>query len=75
MNPFEDDNGRFVVLVNDDEQHSIWPTFAEVPEGWTVAFGEHSRQDCLQYVEDTWVDMRPRSLREATGRVISGPLA
>lgn len=75
MNPFEDENGRFVVLVNHDEQHSIWPTFAAVPEGWTVAFGEHSRQDCLRYVEEAWTDMRPRSLRETSGGAISRSLA
>lgn len=71
MNPFEDENARFVVLVNGEDQYSLWPAFAEVPEGWTVVFGESSRPDCLRYVEETWVDMRPRSLREATGAAVS----
>lgn len=64
-NPFDDEDGRFFVLVNDEDQHSLWPTFADVPEGWRVVFGEDSRKACLEYVEKNWTDMRPRSLREA----------
>ena len=45
-NPFDDDEGRFVVLVNDEEQHSLWPTFADVPAGWRVVHGEADRADC-----------------------------
>ena len=66
-NPFDDENGTFCVLVNDEEQHSLWPAFAEVPAGWRVALGESSRDDCLSYVEANWPDVRPRSLREAIG--------
>jgi MbtH protein len=65
-NPFDDENGRFFVLVNDENQHSLWPAFADVPDGWTVAYGEESRANCLAYVERSWTDMRPRSLAEAT---------
>ena len=36
-NPFDDEDGRFYVLVNDEDQHSLWPTFSEVPAGWRVA--------------------------------------
>jgi MbtH protein len=64
-NPFDDDNGTFIVLVNDEDQHSLWPTFVDVPAGWRVAFGEGTRADCLAYVEQHWTDIRPRSLREA----------
>ncbi|MCQ8190288.1 MbtH family protein [Streptomyces rugosispiralis] len=64
-NPFDDENGRFLVLVNNEEQHSLWPSFAEVPAGWEVAFGESGRQECLEYVEQNWTDLRPKSLREA----------
>jgi len=61
-NPFDDEDGRFFVLVNDEGQHSLWPVFADVPAGWTVAFGEESRANCLAYVEENWTDMRPKSL-------------
>ncbi|BBZ67881.1 protein mbtH [Mycolicibacterium insubricum] len=64
-NPFDDENGTFYVLVNDEEQHSLWPSFAEVPAGWTIAVGPAPRTDCLAYVEANWADIRPRSLREA----------
>lgn len=65
-NPFDDADGRFSVLVNDEGQHSLWPEFAEVPAGWTVAHGPADRQSCLDHVEANWTDLRPRSLREAT---------
>ncbi|GIF04588.1 MbtH family protein [Actinoplanes siamensis] len=64
-NPFDDEDGRFYVVVNDEEQHSLWPAFAEVPAGWRVVFGEDARAKCLEYVEQNWSDLRPRSLREA----------
>lgn len=64
-NPFDDDTATFVVLVNDEDQHSLWPTFAETPPGWRVVFGAAGRADCLQYVEQNWSDIRPKSLIEA----------
>jgi MbtH protein len=48
--------------VNDEGQHSLWPSFAEVPGGWTVVFDENTRQACLEYIETHWTDLRPRSL-------------
>lgn len=64
-NPFDDVDGRFYVLVNGEEQHSLWPSFAEVPAGWRVVFGEDGRQQCLDFVDQNWTDLRPKSLREA----------
>jgi MbtH protein len=61
-NPFENPEGTFLVLVNDEGQYSLWPAFAEVPAGWTVALAETDRQTCLAYVEEHWTDMRPLSL-------------
>ncbi|MDG9719803.1 MbtH family protein [Streptomyces sp. DH24] len=61
-NPFEDNDAQYRVLVNDEGQHSLWPAFAEVPAGWTVVYGEDSRQACLDYVNEHWTDMRPLSL-------------
>ncbi|UBV02989.1 MbtH family protein, partial [Mycobacterium avium subsp. hominissuis] len=70
INPFDDDNGSFFVLVNDEEQHSLWPAFADVPAGWRVVHGEADRAACLEYIEQHWPDIRPKSLRDklATGR-------
>ncbi|RJL20551.1 MbtH family protein [Bailinhaonella thermotolerans] len=64
-NPFENPDGSYLVLVNAENQHSLWPAFAEVPAGWTVAHGEDTRQACLDYIEANWTDMRPKSLIEA----------
>ncbi|MFC8063950.1 MbtH family protein [Streptomyces sp. NPDC057293] len=64
-NPFDDESGVYLVLVNDEGQHSLWPSFVEVPAGWTVVHGEDSRAACLAYVEKHWTDLRPRSLIEA----------
>ena len=69
INPFDDDNGSFFVLVNDEEQHSLWPTFADVPAGWRVVYGEADRAACLDYIEQNWPDIRPKSLRD---RLASG---
>ncbi|MFH8344486.1 MbtH family protein [Streptomyces sp. NPDC018045] len=61
-NPFDNENGTFLVLVNDEGQHSLWPAFAEIPEGWTSVHGEAGRQECLDYIDEHWTDMRPKSL-------------
>lgn len=61
-NPFEDEDGSYFALVNDEGQYSLWPAFADIPGGWTVAFGEDSRAACLNFVEENWTDMRPKSL-------------
>ncbi len=63
-NPFDDASGQFVVLVNDEEQHSLWPSFAEVPAGWRTVFGADTRSACVAYVEEHWTDLRPKSLRD-----------
>lgn len=65
VNPFEDPDAMYFVLINEEGQHSLWPVFADVPDGWEVIFGEAGRQECLDFVERNWTDMRPRSLIEA----------
>ncbi len=66
-NPFENEDGRYLVLVNAEGQHSLWPAFAEVPGGWDVVHTEDSRQACLDHIETNWTDMRPKSLVEQMG--------
>lgn len=61
-NPFENEDARYSVVINNEGQYSLWPTFAAVPAGWDVVFGEHGRQECLSFVEKNWTDMRPKSL-------------
>ena len=67
MNPFEDEHGTYLVLINGEGQYSLWPEFADIPAGWTVAKAAGSRQDCVDYVNEHWTDMRPQSLIEAMG--------
>ena len=64
-NPFDDETAQFYVLVNAERQHSLWPVFAAVPDGWTVAAGPDKRQVCLDYIDENWTDMRPKSLADA----------
>jgi MbtH protein len=64
-NPFEDPEAKYLVLVNEEGQHSLWPVFADVPDGWEVIFGEDARQECLDFIEKSWTDMRPKSLIKA----------
>ena len=58
-----EDTREYLVVVNDEDQHSLWPDFAETPSGWQVVFGPRARQVCLDYVAKAWTDLRPRSLR------------
>lgn len=66
FNPFDDPEGTFLVLVNDEDQHSLWPQPAPVPGGWSIVFGPAGREEALEYVETHWTDLRPRSIRENT---------
>ncbi|GII64844.1 protein MbtH [Sphaerisporangium krabiense] len=63
-NPFDHADGTFLVLVNQERQHSLWLPSVDVPAGWDVVH-EGSRTDCLDYVERNWTDLRPASLARA----------
>jgi MbtH protein len=52
----------FNVVVNAEGQHALWPSFAAIPAGWAAVFGVTARQECLDYVEANWTDIRPKSL-------------
>jgi MbtH protein len=58
----DDKNGSFVVLMNDEGQHSLWPEAIAIPNGWNVVHHPDTRQNCLAYIKDNWIDMRPKSL-------------
>ncbi|SFL67658.1 MbtH family protein [Pelosinus propionicus] len=66
INPFEDENGTYYVLNNQEGQYSLWPVFVDVPAGWSVIYGEESRMVCLDYISSQWSDMRPNSLKSVT---------
>ncbi|GHE27173.1 hypothetical protein GCM10017673_31560 [Streptosporangium violaceochromogenes] len=52
------------VVINDEEQYSIWTTEQDIPAGWRGVGRTGSKEECLAYIEEVWTDMRPRSLRE-----------
>jgi MbtH protein len=57
------DTGDTVVVVNDEEQYSIWAADRELPAGWRAEGFAGTREECLAHIEAVWTDMRPRSLR------------
>ncbi len=61
---FDDENTTFNVVVNHEEQYSIWPVDRELPLGWKAAGKTGTKQECLDYIEEVWTDMRPLSLRK-----------
>ncbi|MFC5720635.1 MbtH family protein [Streptomyces gamaensis] len=61
-NPFEDADGTYLVLVNDEGQHSLWPEYIAVPDGWRTVHGKDTRDGCVEYITTHWTDMRPASL-------------
>lgn len=56
---------EFQVVVNDEEQYSIWPVYKDIPPGWRAAGKQGSKVECLDFVREVWTDMRPLSLRTA----------
>lgn len=61
---FDREDGVFRVLVNHEEQYSLWPEWKAIPVGWSDTGVLGDKQTCLDYVEKTWTDMRPLSLRK-----------
>ena len=68
-NPFEQQDAQYIVLVNIEDQYSLWPNGAHAPAGWTTVFGPQIKEHCQQFIEEKWVDMRPKSLRRAMDEV------
>jgi MbtH protein len=66
-NPFEDETATYMVLINEEGQYSLWPSFIDVPLGWNVTRPGDSRQACLDYINQHWTDMRPKSLVKEMG--------
>ena len=68
---FEDDNedaGTWKVVINDEEQYSLWPSARQNAPGWRDAGKSGTKAECLAYVNEVWTDMRPLSLRRHMAR-------
>ncbi|HXT68236.1 MAG TPA: MbtH family protein [Vicinamibacterales bacterium] len=71
-NPFEDNDAEYLVLVNDEGQYSLWPGTISIPEGWVATGPRGARQECLDWIDATWTDMRPKSLIAAMAQQAGG---
>jgi MbtH protein len=56
---------EFKVVINHEEQYSIWPAYKDVPAGWRETGPRGSKEQCLNHIREAWTDMRPLSLRRA----------
>lgn len=65
MSSEDEDTTTYVVVVNHEEQYSIWPEGKDMPLGWRDAGKHGTKQECLDHIEEVWTDMRPLSLRKA----------
>jgi MbtH protein len=68
----QDDTTVFKVVINHEEQYSIWPAARDNPPGWTDVGRAGTKADCLAYINEVWSDMRPLSLRQAMAREAGG---
>ena len=59
-----EDTTVYTVVVNHEEQYSIWPAARDLPPGWKAVGKQGLKADCLAYIKDVWTDMRPLSLRQ-----------
>jgi MbtH protein len=60
-----DENTEFLVVLNHEEQYSIWPSYKPIPAGWREEGKRGQKAECLAYIDEVWTDMRPLSLRQA----------
>ncbi len=67
-----DDKTVYKVVVNHEEQYSIWPSYRENPLGWKDAGKMGTKEECLNYIKEVWTDMRPLSLRKKMEEMASG---
>lgn len=65
---YAEDRAVYKVVLNHEEQYSIWPVDRENAPGWRDSGTQGSKAECLEFIKSVWVDMRPLSLREAMKR-------
>ncbi|MER7169244.1 MbtH family protein [Micromonospora sp. NPDC000207] len=63
----DDDDRQYTVVINGEEQYSIWPVGRAVPDGWTEVGVTGQKAECLEHIKGVWTDMRPKSLRQRMG--------
>ncbi|MFN2188333.1 MAG: MbtH family protein [Candidatus Promineifilaceae bacterium] len=68
MTETENDDTIYAVVVNHEEQYSIWPIDRDLPVGWQRVDVSGTKSECLDYIEEVWTDIRPLSLRQRLSR-------
>jgi len=63
---------ELAVVINDEEQYSIWPAHRKLPDGWQPAGKTGTFEECIRYIDEVWTDMRPKSLRRLHAQNESG---
>jgi len=61
---FDDDDGQYMLIINQEDQYSIWPAAKDVPAGWTTTEHAGTKAECVAKADEVWTDMRPLSLRQ-----------
>lgn len=61
----DDSEATFLVVLNDEAQYAIWPSFRDVPQGWAATGFSGPKAECITHIDTVWTDMRPASLRRA----------
>jgi MbtH protein len=69
IDPFENECSTYHVIRNAEGQHSLWPSFIDVPQGWIIVSRSETRAKCVEFINQNWVDMRPKSLVDAIRKV------
>ena len=68
----EEDKTIYAVVVNHEEQYSIWPADRDLPLGWNTVGKSGLKPECLAYIKEVWTDMRPLSLRKRMEELAKG---
>jgi MbtH protein len=64
----ESNEEKYICLINNEGQYSIWFEWKEIPLGWSQVGSAGTKKECLVYIKENWTDMRPKSLREAMNK-------
>src|SRR5262245_62016342 len=71
--PDKEDTTIYKVVLNHEEQYSIWPDYKEMPLGWNAVGKSGLKAECLAYIKEVWTDMRPLSLRKKMEEIVKNP--
>jgi uncharacterized protein YbdZ (MbtH family) len=71
--PDKEDSTIYKVVMNHEEQYSIWPDYKDIPLGWKHVGPTGRKQECLAYIKEVWTDMRPLSLKKKMEESVQNP--